>query len=95
MNAKRLWMLFILMLTFSLILVACGGDEESTAVPAEEPAEEPAQEPVALSVLGGRAADSPNLVLAGAAIAVLPPVIIYIFGQRFFVESATSSAVKG
>ncbi len=50
---------------------------------------------LALSVLGGRAADSPNLVLAGAAIAVLPPVIIYIFGQRFFVESATSSAVKG
>ncbi len=50
---------------------------------------------LALSVLGGRAADSPNLVLAGAAIAVLPPVIIYIFGQRFFVESATSSAVIG
>lgn len=50
---------------------------------------------LALSVLGGRAADSPNLVLAGAAIAVLPPIIIYIFGQRFFVESATSSAVKG
>ncbi|MDX1415995.1 MAG: carbohydrate ABC transporter permease [Candidatus Promineifilaceae bacterium] len=50
---------------------------------------------LSLSVLGGRAADSPNLVLAGAAIAVLPPVIIYIFGQRFFVESATSSAVKG
>jgi len=50
---------------------------------------------LALSVLGGRAADSPNLVLAGAAIAVLPPVIIYIIGQRFFVESATSSAVKG
>jgi multiple sugar transport system permease protein len=50
---------------------------------------------LALSVLGGRAADSPNLVLAGAAIAVLPPVIIYIFGQRFFIESATSSAVKG
>lgn len=50
---------------------------------------------LALSVLGGRAADSPNLVLAGAAIAVLPPILIYIFGQRFFVESATSSAVKG
>ncbi len=50
---------------------------------------------LALSVLGGRAADSPNLVLAGAAIAVLPPVLIYVFGQRFFVESATSSAVKG
>lgn len=50
---------------------------------------------LALSVLGGRAADSPNLVLAGAAIAVLPPILIYVLGQRFFVESATSSGVKG
>ncbi len=50
---------------------------------------------LAVSVLGGRAADAPNLVLAGAAIAILPPVIIYIFGQRFFVESSTSSGVKG
>jgi multiple sugar transport system permease protein len=50
---------------------------------------------LALSVLGGRAADSPNLVLAGATMAILPPVIIYILGQRFFVESTTSSGVKG
>lgn len=50
---------------------------------------------LALSVLGGRAADSPSLVLAGAAIAVLPPMLIYIFGQRFFVESSVSSGVKG
>ena len=50
---------------------------------------------LALSVLGGRAADSPNLVLAGAALAVLPPVLIYVLGQRFFVESATSTGVKG
>ncbi len=50
---------------------------------------------LALSVLGGRAADSPNLVLAGAAIAIMPPVVIYILGQRFFVESTTSSGVKG
>ncbi len=50
---------------------------------------------LALSVLGGRAADSPNLVLAGAAIAVLPPIIIYMFGQRFFVESAAASGLKG
>ena len=44
---------------------------------------------------GGRAADAPNLVLAGAAIAILPPVIIYIFGQRFFVESTATSGLKG
>jgi multiple sugar transport system permease protein len=50
---------------------------------------------LAVSVLGGRAADAPNLVLAGAAIAILPPVIIYIFGQRFFVESTATSGIKG
>lgn len=50
---------------------------------------------LSLNVLRGRASDSPNLILAGAAIAILPPMIIYIFGQRFFVENATSSGVKG
>ncbi|GAB4265600.1 MAG: hypothetical protein Kow0080_05900 [Candidatus Promineifilaceae bacterium] len=50
---------------------------------------------LSLNVLRGRASDSPNLILAGAAIAILPPMIIYILGQRFFVESAASSGVKG
>lgn len=50
---------------------------------------------LSLNVLRGRASDSPNLILAGAAIAILPPMIIFILGQRFFVESATGSAVKG
>ncbi len=50
---------------------------------------------LSLNVLRGRAADAPNLILAGAAIAILPPFIIFILGQRFFVESATSSGVKG
>ncbi len=50
---------------------------------------------LSLNVLRGRAADSPNLVLAGAAISVIPPMIIFILAQRFFIESATSSGVKG
>ncbi len=50
---------------------------------------------LALNVLRGRASDSPNLILAGAAIAILPPLIVFILGQRFFVESVTSSGVKG
>ncbi len=50
---------------------------------------------LALNVLRGRAADTPNLILAGAAIAILPPLIVFILGQRFFVESVTSSGVKG
>jgi multiple sugar transport system permease protein len=50
---------------------------------------------LALNVLRGRASDTPNLILAGAAIAVVPPLIVFILGQRFFVESAASSGVKG
>ncbi len=50
---------------------------------------------LALNVLRGRASDTPNLILAGAAIAIIPPLIVFILGQRFFVESATSSGVKG
>jgi multiple sugar transport system permease protein len=50
---------------------------------------------LALNVLRGRAADSPNLILAGAALAILPPFIIFLLAQRFFVENAASSGVKG
>jgi multiple sugar transport system permease protein len=50
---------------------------------------------LSLNMLRGRAADSPNLVLAGAAISILPPMILFILGQRFFIESAMSSGVKG
>ena len=50
---------------------------------------------LALNVLRGRASDTPNLILAGAAIAIIPPLIAFILGQRFFVESVASSGVKG
>ncbi len=50
---------------------------------------------LALNVLRGRASDTPNLILAGAAIAIIPPLIVFILGQRFFVESVASSGVKG
>jgi multiple sugar transport system permease protein len=50
---------------------------------------------LALNVLRGRASDTPNLILAGAAIAILPPLIVFVLGQRFFVEGVASSGVKG
>jgi ABC-type glycerol-3-phosphate transport system permease component len=45
--------------------------------------------------LSNIAADRPNLVLTGAAIAILPPIIIFILAQRYFIEGVTSSGVKG
>ena len=48
-----------------------------------------------LSVLGGRAADSPNLVLAGVITAMLAPVTVFLIAQRYFVENVASSGLKG
>ena len=48
-----------------------------------------------LSVLGGRAADSPNLVLAGVITAMLAPVTVFLIAQRYFVENVAASGLKG
>lgn len=40
-------------------------------------------------------ADQPNLVLTGAAVAILPPILIFIVAQKYFIESVSSSGVKG
>jgi multiple sugar transport system permease protein len=50
---------------------------------------------LALIQLSNIAADKPNLVMTGAAIAILPPIIVFILAQKFFIESVSSSAVKG
>jgi ABC-type glycerol-3-phosphate transport system permease component len=48
-----------------------------------------------LSVLGGRAADTPNLVLAGVVIAMTAPIAVFLVAQRYFVENVASSGLKG
>ncbi len=50
---------------------------------------------IALSTLGGRAADNANLVLAGVMIAMLPPITVFLLAQRTFVENVASSGLKG
>ncbi len=50
---------------------------------------------ISLSVLGGQGADNPQLTLAAVVISMLPPILVFIAAQRWFVESAASSAVKG
>ncbi|MBC8161339.1 MAG: carbohydrate ABC transporter permease [Roseiflexaceae bacterium] len=49
---------------------------------------------LSLMVLQGRAADSANLVMAGAAIAVVVPFVIFMLAQRFFVEGIATSGLK-
>ena len=42
-----------------------------------------------------RGAMNTGLVMAGATLAVLPPVVLFVVLQRFFVDSVISSGVKG
>lgn len=42
-----------------------------------------------------RGAMNTGLVMAGATLAVLPPVLLFVILQRFFVNSVVSSGVKG
>jgi ABC-type glycerol-3-phosphate transport system permease component len=49
---------------------------------------------VSLQQLGGRAADSPNLILAGVMIAIAVPVTVFVLAQRYFVENVATSGIK-
>jgi len=49
---------------------------------------------LALSTLGGRGSTDINLVFAGAMIAMTPPILVFLFAQRYFVENSASSGLK-
>ncbi len=49
---------------------------------------------LSLMVLQGRAADSPNLVMAGTTIAVALPLLIFVLAQRYFVEGIATTGIK-
>lgn len=43
----------------------------------------------------GQAASNWNLMLAGATIAIIPILIVYVIANRYFVEGLTAGALKG
>lgn len=45
--------------------------------------------------LSNIADQQPNLVLTGAAVAILPPIIVFILAQRYFIEGVATSGLKG
>ncbi|PDW00245.1 carbohydrate ABC transporter permease [Candidatus Chloroploca asiatica] len=49
---------------------------------------------LSLMVLQGRAAESPNLVMAGTTIAVSVPLLIFVLAQRYFVEGIATTGIK-
>jgi multiple sugar transport system permease protein len=50
---------------------------------------------LSLRQLKTAAAAEPNLVLTGAAVAILPPLILFVLAQRYFVEGIAATGVKG
>ncbi|TFG82267.1 MAG: carbohydrate ABC transporter permease [Spirochaetales bacterium] len=50
---------------------------------------------LALSQLQGRASDKLNLILAGAAVTILPPVLVFISMQKYYLSSIMTSGLKG
>jgi multiple sugar transport system permease protein len=49
---------------------------------------------LSLRQLKTAAAAEPNLVLTGAAVAILPPLILFILAQRYFVEGIANTGIK-
>ena len=49
---------------------------------------------LALITLSNIASDRPNIVLTGAAIAILPPMIVFVLAQRYFIEGLAASGGK-
>lgn len=45
--------------------------------------------------LSNIASDQPNLVMTGAAVAILPPIIVFVLAQRYFIEGVATSGLKG
>jgi multiple sugar transport system permease protein len=59
----------------------------------------PSQIPLIVGVVNlrnsGEAASSYNLMIAGAAISIVPMMVVYLFLNRYFIAGLTSGAVKG
>lgn len=49
---------------------------------------------LSLRQLKTAAAAEPNLVLTGAAVAILPPLILFLLAQRYFVEGIANTGLK-
>jgi multiple sugar transport system permease protein len=50
---------------------------------------------VTLFAIGGSAESQQGVILASAMLLAIPVIIVYIFFQRYFIESMASSGVKG
>jgi multiple sugar transport system permease protein len=50
---------------------------------------------MALNILQGQLSGSLNVLMAAVSLSILPLFVLYLFGQRFFVQGVTMSGLKG
>lgn len=50
---------------------------------------------LALSILQGELGSQMNVLMAGVALSMLPLLVLYVFGQRLFVQGVTMTGLKG
>jgi multiple sugar transport system permease protein len=50
---------------------------------------------LALSILSGTMASDFHLLMAGVTLSTAPLLVLYLFGQRYFVQGVTMSGIKG
>jgi multiple sugar transport system permease protein len=50
---------------------------------------------LALSILSGTMASDFHLLMAGVTLSTAPLLLLYLFGQRYFVQGVTMSGIKG
>jgi multiple sugar transport system permease protein len=51
--------------------------------------------PVALAMFQGEYFSQTNLMMAAATISVIPPLVLFLMAQRYFVQGVTMSGLKG
>jgi ABC-type glycerol-3-phosphate transport system permease component len=49
---------------------------------------------LSLITLRNAAASEPNIVLTGAAVAILPPLVLFVLAQRYFIEGIANTGLK-
>ena len=50
--------------------------------------------PVGLAALHGRYETKWNMVMAGGVISLIPIVVVFLFGQRYFIQGISRSGIK-
>ena len=64
-------------------------------MPEASPIVEPNMLPIALALFKGEYFTQTNLMMAAATLTILPPLLLFLLAQKYFVQGITMSGLKG